>query len=154
MRDVTLCFLLKDDHVCLAMKKRGFGVGKWNGVGGKVEHNETIEEGVLREMYEEIGVRAKLEHLEKVGTLAFHFDQKEDWNQLGHVFFVREWYGEPVESEEMAPAWYHKDKLPYEQMWIDDPLWLPHVLEGKNIDASFTFSSDGARILKSDVKVS
>ena len=42
MRKVTLCFLLKDNEILLAAKKRslsGFNVavGKWNGVGGKIE---------------------------------------------------------------------------------------------------------------------
>ncbi len=41
MRDCTLLFLIKKNDgvitdVCLAMKKRGFGAGRWNGVGGKV----------------------------------------------------------------------------------------------------------------------
>lgn len=30
--------------VLLGMKKRGFGAGKWNGFGGKVQPGETIEE--------------------------------------------------------------------------------------------------------------
>lgn len=44
------------DQILLGMKKRGFGMGKWNGFGGKVEPGETIEEGALREMAEESGV--------------------------------------------------------------------------------------------------
>lgn len=40
------------------MKKRSFGVGRWNGFGGKIEGKETIEEGAMRETTEEsdIGV--------------------------------------------------------------------------------------------------
>lgn len=34
---VTLLFLRKDGRILLAMKKRQFGTGKWNGVKGKVE---------------------------------------------------------------------------------------------------------------------
>ncbi|MEK7504190.1 MAG: hypothetical protein AAB550_01680 [Patescibacteria group bacterium] len=41
MKQATLCFLVKDNQILLAMKKRGFGVGKWNGVGGKV--NEEMK---------------------------------------------------------------------------------------------------------------
>ncbi len=33
LRATTLVFLFRDDgHILLAMKKRGFGVGKWNGI--------------------------------------------------------------------------------------------------------------------------
>ncbi|OIP76236.1 MAG: hypothetical protein AUK09_02515 [Parcubacteria group bacterium CG2_30_36_38] len=39
MKQATLCLLIKRDskEILLAMKKRGFGVGKWNGVGGKFD---------------------------------------------------------------------------------------------------------------------
>jgi ADP-ribose pyrophosphatase YjhB (NUDIX family) len=45
----TLSFLIKDNKVLLAQKKRGFGVGKWNGVGGKKNSDETIEQTAKRE---------------------------------------------------------------------------------------------------------
>ena len=38
MQTETLCLLMRDNEILLAMKKRGFGVGKWNGVGGKVKN--------------------------------------------------------------------------------------------------------------------
>lgn len=38
----------KDDQVLLGYKKRGFGVGTWNGFGGKVEEGESIRNGALR----------------------------------------------------------------------------------------------------------
>ena len=148
MRNVTLCFLIKDDEICLAMKKRGFGIGKWNGIGGKVEGTETIEEAAVRELYEEIKVRANITDLEKVGNIKFYFNDKPDWNQRMHIYFINQWQGDPEESEEMAPKWYKKNQLPYESMWIDDPHWLPKVLEGKTIEAEFYFNKDGAEIDK------
>ncbi len=53
MKDTTLLFLISRsqngiDKICLAMKKRGFGVNRWNGAGGKVEMNESIENGAKR----------------------------------------------------------------------------------------------------------
>ncbi len=39
------------------MKKRSFGVGRWNGFGGKIEGKETIEEGAMRETTEESGIK-------------------------------------------------------------------------------------------------
>ncbi len=48
----TLVFLLDGDRdrdrVLLGMKKRGFGAGKWNGFGGKVDPGETIVEAAAR----------------------------------------------------------------------------------------------------------
>lgn len=53
------------------------------------------------------------------------------------IFVAREWEGEPKESEEMAPKWYHQEKLPYGSLWVDDRRWLPKILAGKKIDGAF-----------------
>ena len=45
---LTLLFVLEPGRVLLGMKKRGFGMGRWNGFGGKVQAGETIEEGAIR----------------------------------------------------------------------------------------------------------
>ncbi|CAN0571511.1 unnamed protein product, partial [Ectocarpus sp. 12 AP-2014] len=52
------------------MKKRGFGEGKWNGFGGKVESGESVEEAAKRELMEEAGVTAR--ELSLRGRLIFH----------------------------------------------------------------------------------
>src|SRR5262245_53934006 len=108
MKISTLCFLVKDDQILLAMKKRGFGEGKWNGVGGKINPNESIKAAAIRELSEEIGVDAKEEHLESMGILRFR-SKNPGLNWETNVFFIRTWQGEPVESEEMRPQWYAND---------------------------------------------
>lgn len=145
MKNSTLLFLVKKvdgkiTEVCLAMKKRGFGIGRWNGVGGKVDAGESLEEATIREAKEEIGVDAK--DLQKVGEIAFSFKFKPDYNQLVHIYITESWEGEPVESEEMAPAWYSVDKIPYDIMWPDDIFWIPKVLGGEKIKAEFTFGEN------------
>ncbi len=152
MRKVTLCFLVDGNRLCLAMKKRGFGVGKWNGIGGKVQDNETIEDAAIRELKEEIGVDAQVSHLESVGNIEFYFNEKPDWNQHMHIFFIRNWDGEPIETEEMAPMWHDNDKLPYEEMWVDDIHWLPKVIDGKKIEGKFYFNGDGGEIDKFEIR--
>ncbi len=42
---LTLCLIVDDGRILLGMKKRGFGAGRWNGFGGKVEEGESIEGG-------------------------------------------------------------------------------------------------------------
>jgi len=152
MRKVTVCFLVRDNQLCLAMKKRGFGIGKWNGVGGKVENNESLKDAAIRELKEEIGVVAKQADLEEVGDIKFQFEKKPDWSQHMHIYLIKNWRGEPKETEEMAPKWYAVDSIPYGKMWIDDPYWLPKVLEGKKIEGHFHFSSDGDVIKKYEVR--
>ncbi len=60
----------KITDICLAMKKRGFGVNRWNGVGGKVEEKETIETAAKREVKEEAGIEI-YENLKYINNVAF-----------------------------------------------------------------------------------
>ncbi len=45
---LTLVLVVQPGRVLLGMKKRGFGAGKWNGFGGKVQPGETIEQAARR----------------------------------------------------------------------------------------------------------
>jgi len=133
---LSLLFLRKDGQVLLAMKKRGFGQGRWNGVGGKVEKDETIESAMIRETQEEIGVIPTV--YEKVADIQFdEFFKGEPTFMHVHVFIATRWTGEPQESEEMAPQWFKEADIPYDDMWKDDTYWLPQVLNGKKISADF-----------------
>lgn len=59
MRDTGLCFPVDaQGRVLLGRKKRGFGAGKWNGFGGKIEAGETIRQCAVRELREEAGLLA------------------------------------------------------------------------------------------------
>lgn len=156
MHQATLCLLIRDSQekkeLLLAMKKRGFGVGKWNGVGGKLDSekgDKDIKEAAIRETQEEIGVQIK--EMEKVALLRFKFPYKQDWNQDVHVFLVKDWTGEPQETEEMMPKWFATKEIPFQEMWDDDKIWLPHVLAGKKLTADFIFK-EGEIINDQDVK--
>jgi mutator protein MutT len=150
MSDVrrTLLFLLKDDEILLAMKKRGFGAGRWNGVGGKLDPGETVEQALVRECQEEIGVTPLTYH--KVAELDFYGgSEQEAWNMYVYAYFCTEWQGEPTETEEMAPKWYKISEIPYKEMWQDDEHWLPRALDGKTLNGTFTFDkSDNLTSIK------
>ena len=128
------------------MKKRGFGAGKWNGMGGKIHEGEIIENAAIRELEEEVGIQGKAENLEKVALLKFRC-AKPDFNWDVHVFFLRNWEGEPVETEEMRPQWFPVDAIPYDSMWVDDKHWLPEVLAGRKLEAEFVFNDDQSGFL-------
>lgn len=142
MKYATLLFLIQDDQILLAMKKRGFGVGRYNGVGGKLEANETIEEAAIRECQEEIGVTPISPR--RVGHLTFRNQEVKDQEMTVHVLLASDWEGAPIESEEMAPEWFYMDMIPYDKMWEDDAYWLPLVLEGSTVRGEFTFDKDDA----------
>lgn len=144
LRQVSLCLLLREGEILLARKKRGFGVGKWNGAGGKPEPGEPIALTAIRETQEELGVTPR--DLRRVATLAFFFPplpEYEGWDQQVCVYITEAWDGDPVETEEMAPRWFPRDALPLSEMWPDDPHWLPLVLVGKRVCAHFLYESAG-----------
>jgi mutator protein MutT len=151
LKQNNLVFLRRGDELLLAMKKRGFGAGRWNGAGGKVEAGETVEEAARREVREEIGVGVAM--LAEVASLRFYFaPDGSDPVQNIHctVYLCEDWEGEPVESEEMAPQWYPIDAIPYDAMWPDDKFWLPQILAGQYIEAEFLFG-EGDEILDMQV---
>ena len=136
----------------LAMKKRKFGKGKWNGTGGKLDDGETVEQAAVRETEEEIMVRVK--SLEKVAILEFRFldvPQEKDWDQDVHVYVSGSWEGEPKETEEMKPRWFGINDIPYDSMWEDDKHWLPKVLAGEKVRGEFEFKGKGD-LARADVK--
>lgn len=139
--ETTLLLLRRENEILLAKKKRGFGTGKYNGVGGKVEPGETIEQAMIRECKEEILVTPT--EYEKMGTIEFmEFMKDEKTNLTFHLYIATSWIGEPKESEEMAPKWFKLSEIPYEEMFKDDTYWLPMVLEGNKIKAFFEFDKD------------
>ncbi|MEK7606177.1 MAG: 8-oxo-dGTP diphosphatase [Patescibacteria group bacterium] len=136
MKQLTLVLVHQHPKVLLGLKKRGFGEGRWNGFGGKVEEGETVEEAARREVSEEVGLT--LNDLDKVGILKFEFE--DDAKELEvHLFRAEDISGEPMETEEMKPEWFHVDDIPFAQMWPDDIHWFPYFLERKKFKARFKF---------------
>lgn len=149
-KKATLLFLMKDEKILLAMKKRGFGKGRWNGVGGKLESGETIEEAAARECQEEIGV-TPLEY-RRVASLNFFFPTaKSEWDQQVLVYLCSKWQGEPTETDEMKPEWYNINAIPYDNMWKDDKYWLPKVIKGNYVEAAFHFD-DNDGVLSHEIR--
>ncbi len=134
----TLLFVRHDDRVLLIRKKRGLGAGKINGPGGRIEPGETPLQAAVREVQEEVGVtpRAITAH----GVLDFQF--VDGYSLRVHVFVARDHEGTVRETAEAVPQWTPVDAIPYPQMWADDELWLPHVMDGAWVQGRFVFEAD------------
>ena len=148
--ETTLCLLIEDNKVLLGKKKRGFGEGKYNGVGGKIEKGETPEEAMIRETQEEINVTPI--NYEKVGTIEFDEYYKGNKEKvIFHLYITDKWEGNPIESDEIKPYWFEIDNIPYDNMFPDDIYWLPLVLDNKKIKEYFEFDENW-NIIKKEIK--
>jgi len=73
---LTLALIINEQkqEILLGLKKRGFGVGKWNGFGGKVDPHETVFQGALRELKEESGISCiDMRFVGKLTNLCFFY---------------------------------------------------------------------------------
>ncbi|MFV0484815.1 MAG: NUDIX domain-containing protein [Candidatus Saccharimonadales bacterium] len=138
----TWVILKKGDRVLLGHKKRGFGKGNVNGIGGKLESGETPEQAIVRETSEEIGVT--ITKFQKVGFIVFDelVYNGERQTCVMHCYIATRWDGEPIETDEIQPEWFNINDIPYKKMWADDEHWLPQVLDGEKVEARFKYNDD------------
>ncbi|MDP2812098.1 MAG: 8-oxo-dGTP diphosphatase [bacterium] len=134
---LTLTFIEKDKQILLGLKKRGFGMGKYNGFGGKVEPGETIEEGAKREVFEESNLN--VDNLKKFAVINFSWQSKKNPDMEVYLFKTNNFSGTLEESEEMKPIWFDQEKIPFKKMWDGDNYWFPYFLNNKNFQAKFIF---------------
>ena len=134
----TLCFIRKEGKLLLILKKRGLGKGKINAPGGRVEMDETLEQTAIRETQEEVGLTPI--GLAPAGRLDFAFT--DGYSLQAHVFTATDATGTLTETDEADPFWCEENDIPYDEMWSDDRLWIPLMLDGTRFEAQFIFEND------------
>lgn len=130
----NLGLIRKGDKILLAKKKKDSEAGYWNGYGGIIKEGETVEEALIREIREKAGVLALLN--QKRGILNIELNDSDEDIEM-HIFEVLDFEGEPSESEEMLPKWFHYSEIPYEGMSPNDLHWLAFFLNGKDFRGRF-----------------
>ncbi len=137
-------YILNDrGEVLLQKKARGFGKGKWNGPGGKLQAGETTKESAKREILEETEI--VVEELEKRGEIEFIY-QNQNSNMLTHVFVVKKWHGNSRNTGEGELKWFSANELPLDKMWEDDKYWLLRLLSGEYVHMRFYFDESNKMI--------
>jgi 8-oxo-dGTP diphosphatase len=154
--DAVICYPLRGplplapaDELLMIEKRRGLGADLYNGPGGKVEPGETPMAAAVRETREETGV--EVADLDKRGEFDFYFGDEHVF--CCHVYVARDVRGDPQDTPEAFPEWRARRDVPYDRMWEDDELWLPHVLDGDTIRGVFYFDADGDEMLAHDLAV-
>jgi 8-oxo-dGTP diphosphatase len=141
----NLCFIFREGEVLLIRKKRGLGAGKINGPGGRLEPGETALHAAERETMEEVCVRPLAPR--QLGDLRFQF--VDGYALHCAVFRAEGCEGIPAETEEADPFWVPTGAIPYDEMWADDAVWFPLLIEGRTFSGRFVF--DGERMLECEL---
>ena len=103
-------------------------LGKYNGLGGKLERDEDVVAGMRRELMEEAGIHC--EALRLRGTISWpgFGKQGEDW--LGFVFVIDAFSGEAYSSNpEGTLEWVEIDRILDLPLWEGDRHFLPLVFD-------------------------
>lgn len=128
----TLCYLEKDNKYLMLLrnkKEKDVNEGKWIGVGGKCEKGESPEECVIRETFEETGI--KLESLKMRGVMTFASEGWED--EYIFVYTSDKFSGHITECNEGELAWIDKDKIMDLNLWDGDRIFLDIMINSDKL---------------------
>lgn len=149
--NTTLAIIKNSDKILLGEKKRGFCKGTLNSFGGKQDKGETIEEAMVRETVEEVGIKPT--EFEQVAFIKFDANYKGERVFIDmYVYMVSKYTGKETETEEMIPTWYNLNEIPYDKMLKDDRLWLPKVLNGEYVVGKVDFGEDMDKMGKAEFR--
>ncbi len=129
MKKSTCVYLIRNDMWLMLLrnrKKQDVNEGKWIGVGGKNERNETFEECAVREVKEETG--CMVHSLEFNGIVDFIYDTVEP-EQIA-VYTCRDFSGEPQECEEGTLQWIPQAEIMNLSLWEGDRIFLQRMMDG------------------------
>lgn len=114
----VLLLLTRDDHVLLALRDgTGYADGQYNLPSGKLEPDESLLDALVREAYEEIGIRLHPSEVRHAVTVQCR--NPEGARRIGVIFTVESVparQGEPFNAEPHKCAkveWFPKDMLPH-----------------------------------------
>ncbi len=106
--------LIRDDKILLLRRNNtGYEDGKFSLIAGHAEESEPLRQAMVREAFEESGIRLDPEKL----ILRVVLHRKTDREQVGFFFEATEWNGEPrnMEPEKCSELrWFPLDQLPHD----------------------------------------
>lgn len=127
----TLGYLVRDDQVLLVhriARPDDEQLGKWNGLGGKLEPLEDPVTGMIREIREEANV--EVTDLQLRGTINWPGFGTTDDGSFGFVFLITGWTGEiPERNVEGDLVWHPIADIGELEMYDGDRFFLPYVFD-------------------------
>ena len=146
MKTTTLCYIENNDKYLMLhriKKQNDMNEGKWIGVGGHVEAQETPEECLVREVKEETGFT--LTSYKFRGLVTFINNECE--SELLCVFTAVGYPGELIECNEGELCWIDKNTVPELPAWEGDKVFLDLLLSGEERFFSIKLQYEGDKLV-------
>ncbi len=86
MYTYTLVFINIASHIVMINRNKAPWMGMWNGLGGKIQEDETPKQSIKREIQEELGVHISLHDILERGILTWNTFEAD--GQGIHLFYV------------------------------------------------------------------
>ena len=138
------CYLQKDGKTLMLYrnkKENDINKDKYIGVGGRFEYGESPEECLVREVYEETGVKLKSYRFRGTAT----FLKVDDDSEPIYIFFFTadEYEGEITSCDEGELHWVDTDKIEELDLWEGDHLvWKWLKADDGIFSAKFVYDGD------------
>ena len=126
----TLCYIEQDGKYLMlhrTAKKADVNKDKWIGVGGHFEKNESPEECLLREVWEETGYT--LTSWQYRGIVTFIYG--EDTTEYMSLYTADGFTGEPHPCDEGRLEWVDKEEVLRLNIWEGDKIFFRLLNEGR-----------------------
>ena len=123
MRNTTLCYIENNNKYLMlhrTKKANDQSHGKWLGIGGKFEDKESPDECLLREVYEETGLKLTSYRLRGIVTFISDVDPAE----YMHLFTTDSFHGQIIDCDEGKLEWYPIDKIDELELWEGDKIFF------------------------------
>jgi len=110
---------------------------------------ELPEKAAAREMLEETGHRVS--SVQFNGILNFYLGDSKELDQTVFIFSCKKFTGKMRGSSEGELRWFSVDVIPYREMWQDDRVWLPLLLDDKSLVGDFYFTEDYKEFISHEI---
>lgn len=160
MKNTSLCYIEKNGKYLMlhrTKKENDENRDKWIGIGGKFEDGESPEECMLREVYEETGLKITDYKFKAVITFVNDIYQTE----YMHLFTASGFTGNISECSEGELEWVEKEKLYDLALWEGDKIFLRLISDNNHpfFSLKLVYSKDklkdaildGKKILKNKI---
>lgn len=145
MLNTTLCYIERGDEYLMlhrVKKENDINRDKWIGLGGKFEEDESPEECLLREVYEESGLRLTSWRYRGIVT----FVNTKCSSEYMHLFTADGFEGTVGPCDEGELEWINKSELMKLTLWEGDRIFL-RLLDSNEPFFSLKLSYDGNELI-------